>query len=116
MKGSLTIDDKPVEVTGQAWLDREWSSQPLAADQSGWDWLSLHFTGGEKLMLYRMRQTDGNHYGSGKWLAPDGKTETLATSDITMTPQPSPKSRDARSRPPGASRFQGLRWQSTARR
>src|SRR3954454_20942464 len=43
VKGSLTIDDKPVEVTGQAWLDREWSSQPLAADQSGWDWLSLHF-------------------------------------------------------------------------
>src|SRR6187399_98683 len=25
VKGSLTIDDRPVEVTGQAWLDREWS-------------------------------------------------------------------------------------------
>src|ERR1700761_4840252 len=24
--GSLTIDDKPVDVTGQAWMDREWSS------------------------------------------------------------------------------------------
>jgi predicted secreted hydrolase len=87
VKGSLTIDDKPVDVTGQAWLDREWSSQPLAADQSGWDWLSLHFKEGEKLMLYRMRQTDGRHYGSGKWLARDGKTETLASSDIAMTPQ-----------------------------
>jgi hypothetical protein len=40
--GSLTIDDKPVEVTGQAWMDREWSSQPLASDQTGWDWFSLH--------------------------------------------------------------------------
>ena len=69
-KGSLTIDDKTVDVTGQAWLDREWSSQPLASDQSGWDWLSLHFKSGEKLMLYRMRQTDGQHYGSGKWVAP----------------------------------------------
>jgi predicted secreted hydrolase len=87
VKGSLTIDDKPIDVTGQAWLDREWSSQPLAADQSGWDWLSLHFKEGEKLMLYRMRQTDGRHYGSGKWLARDGKTETLASSDIAMTPQ-----------------------------
>jgi predicted secreted hydrolase len=85
-KGSLTIDDKPVEVTGQAWLDREWSSQPLASDQSGWDWLSLHFKGGDKLMLYRMRQTDGHHYGSGKWIAPDGKAEQLASADITMTP------------------------------
>src|SRR5580693_164383 len=47
---------------GQAWMDREWSSQPLAADQTGWDWLSLHLNNGEKLMLYRLRQTDGDHY------------------------------------------------------
>jgi predicted secreted hydrolase len=85
-KGILTIDDKPVDVTGMAWLDREWSSQPLASDQSGWDWLSLHFSAGDKLMLYRMRQTDGQHYGSGKWIAPDGKTEQLASADIMMTP------------------------------
>jgi predicted secreted hydrolase len=85
-KGSIVIDDKPVDVTGQAWLDREWSSQPLASDQSGWDWLSLHLNSGDKLMLYRMRQNDGQHYGSGKWIAPDGKTELLATADIAMTP------------------------------
>ena len=84
--GILTIDDKPVDVTGMAWLDREWSSQPLASDQSGWDWLSLHFNAGDKLMLYRMRQTDGRHYGSGKWIAPDGTAELLASADITMTP------------------------------
>ncbi|MFG3597202.1 lipocalin-like domain-containing protein [Bradyrhizobium sp. RDI18] len=84
--GILTIDDRPVDVTGMAWLDREWSSQPLAADQSGWDWLSLHFNAGDKLMLYRMRQTDGQHYGSGKWIAPDGTAEQLASADIAMTP------------------------------
>jgi predicted secreted hydrolase len=85
-KGSIVIDDKPVDVTGQAWLDREWSSQPLASDQSGWDWLSLHLKSGDKLMLYRMRQSDGQHYGSGKWIAPDGKTELLGSADIAMTP------------------------------
>jgi predicted secreted hydrolase len=85
-KGNIVIDDKPVDVTGMAWLDREWSSQPLASDQSGWDWLSLHFKSGDKLMLYRMRQTDGQHYGSGKWIAPDGKAELLASADIAMTP------------------------------
>jgi predicted secreted hydrolase len=85
-KGSIVIDDKPVEVTGQAWLDREWSSQPLASDQSGWDWLSLHLKSGDKLMLYRMRQTDGQHYSSGKWIAPDGKAELLGSADIAMTP------------------------------
>jgi predicted secreted hydrolase len=85
-RGSIVIDDKPVDVTGQAWLDREWSSQPLASDQSGWDWLSLHLNSGDKLMLYRMRQNDGQHYGSGKWIAPDGKAELLASADIAMTP------------------------------
>ena len=30
-----------VAVTGTAWLDREWSSQPLADRQVGWDWFSL---------------------------------------------------------------------------
>jgi predicted secreted hydrolase len=85
-KGSISIDDKPVDVTGQAWLDREWSSQPLASDQSGWDWLSLHFRTGEKLMLYRMRQTDGNHYGSGKWVARDGSSQQFASADISFTP------------------------------
>lgn len=85
-KGSITIDDKPVEVTGQAWLDREWSSQPLASDQSGWDWLSLHFDAGDKLMLYRMRQADGQHYGSGKWFASNGTARQFASADIRMTP------------------------------
>ena len=98
VKGRITIDDKPVDVTGQAWLDREWSSQPLASDQTGWDWLSLHFNAGEKLMLYRMRQTDGNHYGSGNWIPPDGNTEQLASADISLTPQALPRSPAARSR------------------
>ena len=84
--GSLTIDDKPVEVTGQAWMDREWSSQPLASDQTGWDWFSLHFKSGEKLMLFRLRQADGHHYTSGNWILPDGKTEQIASADIGMTP------------------------------
>lgn len=85
--GELAIDDKPVTVTGLAWMDREWSSQPLAADQSGWDWFALHFDGGEKLMLYRMRHADGRHYASGDWISPDGKATPLATTEIAMTPK-----------------------------
>ncbi|MGH6709012.1 MAG: lipocalin family protein, partial [Bradyrhizobium sp.] len=46
----------------------------------------LHFRAGEKLMLYRMRQTDGNHYGSGKWVARDGSSQQLASADISFTP------------------------------
>ena len=85
--GHITIDDRAVDVTGQAWMDREWSSQPLAPDQTGWDWFALHFKNGEKLMLYRMRQADGRHYASGNWISPDGKTRQLASADIDLVPK-----------------------------
>jgi predicted secreted hydrolase len=84
--GSVTIDDRPIEVTGQAWMDREWSSQPLAPDQTGWDWFSLHLSKSEKLMLFRLRQTDGNNYRSGNWISANGKAAQIASDDIEMTP------------------------------
>lgn len=84
--GRITLDDKPVEVTGQAWMDREWSSQPLAPGQSGWDWLSLHLKTGEKLMLYRIRQTDGHDYCSGNWISPDSTSKPIPPSGIKMIP------------------------------
>ena len=86
VSGHVTLDDKPIEVTGQAWMDREWSSQPLAPDQTGWDWFALHLNSGDKLMLYRMRRTGGQHYATGNWIMVDGKTEQISTSDIKMTP------------------------------
>lgn len=83
--GTITIDDKPVRVTGSAWMDREWSSQPLAPDQTGWDWFSLHLDGGDKLMLYRLRQKDGRHHLAGNWIGADGSTQELDGPSITMT-------------------------------
>jgi predicted secreted hydrolase len=84
--GSITIDDKPVEVTGAAWMDREWSSQPLGSDQTGWDWFSLHLNETEKLMLFRLRQSDGHHYASGNFISGDRKVEQIGSADIVMTP------------------------------
>ena len=84
--GRITIDDKPVEVTGLAWMDREWSSQPLASDQTGWDWFSLHLGSGEKLMLYRLRQKDGNNKLFGNWIEPEGHSVEIASADNSITP------------------------------
>jgi predicted secreted hydrolase len=84
--GSLTIDDQTTAVKGLAWMDREWSSQPLSPDQTGWDWFSLHLTSGEKLMLYRLRQKDGQAYSPGNWILPDGRTEQIAPADIAIAP------------------------------
>lgn len=78
ISGRLTLPTGEVPVTGSAWLDREWSSQPLSDNQEGWDWFSLSFDTGDKLMGFRLRQTDGSYYTSGTWIAPDGKTTSYA--------------------------------------
>ena len=70
--GTLTLPEGEVHVTGRAWLDREWSSQPLAPDQTGWDWVSLHLSGGKKLMVYRLRDLARGAYVVGTWIAADG--------------------------------------------
>ena len=85
-KGQLVIDDRQVDVSGLAWMDREWSSQPLASDQTGWDWFSLHLASGEKVMLFRLRQNDGKNYFAGNWIGLDGQSVQLAPSAIVMTP------------------------------
>lgn len=84
--GLLTLDDKSIAVTGKAWMDREWSSQPLASDQTGWDWFSLHLDGGAKVMLFRLRQRDGVNYFAGNWIDRDGRSIQLAPAAIAMTP------------------------------
>lgn len=86
IKGTIYLDDALIPVTGVGWLDREWSSQPLTADQTGWDWLSLHLDGGEKLMVYRLRDRSGKAYTVGTWINPDGTPEPLEDGEITLKP------------------------------
>ena len=71
LSGTLSLPDGDVPVTGTAWLDREWSSQPLAEDQQGWDWFSLSFDDGSKLMGFVLR--GASDYTSATWIAADGQ-------------------------------------------
>ncbi len=86
IEGSLTQGDERIALSGQGWLDREWSSQPLAPNQPGWDWLSLHLDDGFKLMVYRLRQTGQEDWLSGSWISPDGEAMTLKASEIVFEP------------------------------
>ena len=72
LEGTLHLPSGDVAVTGTAWLDREWSSQPLADRQVGWDWFALSLDGGEKVMGYRLRATEDEPYAVATWIAPDG--------------------------------------------
>lgn len=85
-EGQIELAGERYDVSGPAWLDREWSSQPLAPDQLGWDWFSLHLDSGAKLMLFQLRQADGRHYRAGTWIDAAGRPQALGQDDIQMTP------------------------------
>ncbi len=85
VQGTLQLPGGEVEVTGQAWLDREYSSQPLSEDQLGWDWVSFHLDSGEKVMGFQLRQTDGSVYTSGSWITPEGELTAFADGEVQMT-------------------------------
>jgi predicted secreted hydrolase len=83
--GTLQLPDGPVAVKGRAWLDREWSSQPLAADQTGWDWFSLMFDDGARLMGFVLRDS-GDGFASGTWIAADGTATPLDPGALRAEP------------------------------
>ena len=85
-EGTLELPDGPVEVTGRAWLDREWSSQPLSETQDGWDWISLHLDTGEKLMGFRLRDRSGAPFTSATYVRPDGTGVPYSDGALTLTP------------------------------
>ena len=85
VSGELFLPQGPVRVTGKAWLDREWSSQPLAEDQTGWDWFSLHLNDGAKLMGFGLRSNSGV-FTSATYVAPDGTPTPYGDDALTLTP------------------------------
>ncbi|MEL6977740.1 MAG: lipocalin-like domain-containing protein [Pseudomonadota bacterium] len=103
--GRLRLRDDIFDVTGRAWLDREWSSQPLSPDQLGWDWVSLHLSSGEKLMAFRLRRRAGPPDLAANWIGRGGLSRPLAAESLSI--EPVEGSRDARGAP--------LRWRIAAR-
>ncbi len=87
-RGTLTIDGERFTVSGQSWMDHEFSTSFLEPEQRGWDWFSIQLSDNRELMLYRMRRADGSHdpRSSGTLIDAAGKTTHLSNGDFTLTP------------------------------
>ena len=85
-KGTLTVDARPVAVTGTGWMDHEFGSADLGADIAGWDWFSVQLEDRSELMWYRLRRTDGSSdpASSGTIVFPDGRSRHLSLDDIMI--------------------------------
>ena len=84
--GTLRLRDDEFRVSGLSWLDREWSSSALAADQLGWDWFALQFSDGSELMFYNLRKLDGSQdeHSAGTWIAADGTSRHIDRDEIDI--------------------------------
>jgi predicted secreted hydrolase len=86
--GTVELLGKQHSVEGLAWMDHEFSTESMGAEQAGWDWMSVQLDNGEELMLYRMRRKDGSAdpVSSGTFVDRQGKAVHLPWSEIVMTP------------------------------
>ena len=73
VSGRVTARGRTETVQGVAWLDHEWSSEVLAADAAGWDWLGVNLDDGGALMAFRIRGNDGGTVWSSATVREAGK-------------------------------------------
>ena len=78
----------PRALSGQVWMDHEWSSNYLASDQVGWDWAGIQLKDGRSLMAFRLRRRDGSQDPwSTVQLVDAGGRITATTRAFTMAPE-----------------------------
>jgi len=87
VSGSITIKGEKREVSGSAWLDHEWSSQYLAPQAQGWDWVGLNLADGGALMAFRIRDRSGGTLWAGGTLrSADGRVRNFAPGEVLFEP------------------------------
>ncbi|MFC5432036.1 lipocalin-like domain-containing protein [Paraburkholderia denitrificans] len=87
LKRSGHLPGSGERVRGQAWLDHEWSSAPLADGAVGWDWIGIDLDDGGALMAIQIRDKAGRKFWAGGTLrAADGSTHALSPESVSFTP------------------------------
>lgn len=84
--GRVTVGGTAFDVSGLAWMDREWSTSSLGAGVVGWDWMALQLDDGRDLMLYQLRRADGaaDAFSGGSLVGTDGSSRRLTLGDFRI--------------------------------
>ncbi|MGE3667434.1 MAG: lipocalin-like domain-containing protein [Steroidobacteraceae bacterium] len=88
VRGDIARGGKREAVTGEAWLDHEWSSESLEPQAAGWDWIGVNLDDGGALMAFRIRGRGGDvRWAGGTLRAADGTLRHFSPDEIVMAPQ-----------------------------
>jgi predicted secreted hydrolase len=81
--GSIARQSRPLNVTGEAWFDHEWSSEYLDLKAVGWEWVGINLNDGGALMAFRIRGKDGEQrWAGGTWRDAGGRTTTFSPDQV----------------------------------
>ncbi|MGB5219373.1 MAG: lipocalin-like domain-containing protein [Smithella sp.] len=84
--GTVTVEGKPLKVTGLSWMDHEYGTMKLIYPQSGWDWFSVQLDNHCELMIYLIRNDRDAliDAGGGTFVSPDGQAIRLTKDDMDI--------------------------------
>ena len=87
VSGEVAIEGRASRVTGQAWLDHEWSSEKLDFAARGWDWTGINLDDGGALMAFRTRDSrDGERWAAATVRTASGEVRTYAPEQVAWSP------------------------------
>jgi len=86
--GEIQLGGRKFQVMGTAWMDHEFFTHQLGADQIGWDWMSIQLHDNTELMLFHIRRSDGSidGYSAGTFVDDRGNTTHLRKNEFTLEP------------------------------
>lgn len=67
-RGTITLDGKTLNVTGESWFDKQGGPYRLTEGDRHWEWFSLRFFDGEQIMLFSYPQ---HGYVDGTYIMAD---------------------------------------------
>ncbi len=85
--GTITVSGSAFQVTGNTWMDHEFSTSALGPDDAGWDWFALQLDNGRDIMLYRIRKRDGSteSVSEGTLVNADGTSSRIPLDSFTIS-------------------------------
>jgi predicted secreted hydrolase len=81
--GSLQVKGETFDVTGNAWLDHEWSQELLHPSAVGWDWIGMNLDDGSALTAFRLRDRHGDAvWTGGSFRSSRGELRTFTAGEV----------------------------------
>ncbi len=87
--GLIAVKGRRFDVSGLSWMDHEFFTHQLSAEQTGWDWFSIQLEDKTELMLFILRRKDGSidPFSAGTYVDAAGKSIHLRSADFSLQPE-----------------------------